>query len=723
MTETRRAKRAPKKPRSRVRRVLRWVLYTLLTLFALGVAAVAIAYVTIQIPQPNELADAQASIVYYDDGTTEMARLSDVNGNRESVPLSQVPDHVQKAVLAAEDRTFYDNRGVSIQGIGRAVWGVVTGNDAAGGGSTITQQYVRNYFLTQDRSLTRKFKEIILSVKVDQQLSKDEILENYLNTIYYGRGAYGIQTASKAYFGKPVNELDVAQGAVLASVLNGPSLFDPALGASQKKALQGRFDYVLDGMVSEGWLPAADRAKVTTVPDTIAPPVNKALAGPNGYIVSAVRKELTGTLQLDDSDIDRGGLRVTTTISKPAQDAANAAMAKNLPKDHPDVYAGLAAVRPGDGSVVALYGGADYATRQYSSATDAIIQAGSTFKPFALLAALQQGVSLKTRFDGNSPITLPDGTKVPNEGNQDFGMIDLRRATAKSVNTVFLGLNEKITPQATEAAAVAAGIPQDTQDLGSTLNNVLGVSAPHVIDVAGAYATIAANGQRAQTHLVGKVTSDSRNLDYTAPKTLTQAFSADVAADTISAMQAVTAPGGTGSRASGLGRPVAGKTGTTDEHKSVWFTGFTPQLVASVGMYRDVDGVPQPLKNISGITELSGNSIPLSIWLDFMRAALQGQPVQQFPAAADIGGKDLSTQTSTSTRTVDPSPTATPTATATETQTAPPPTPTATRTETAPPAPTPTATATETPQPTRTTPRPEPTTSAPSASRTTSPVP
>ena len=279
------------KPPSRARKVTKWVLFTLLSLIALGAVAVAIAYATIQPPQPNELANAQASIVYYDDGKTELARLSEAEGNRESVPLSKVPDHVQKAVLAAEDRDFYTNPGFSPTGIARSVWQALRGSDVQGGGSTITQQYVKNYFLTSDRSLTRKFKEIIISVKIDQQQGKDQILENYLNTIYYGRGAYGIQTASKAYFDKDVSQLTVAEGATLAAIVNAPSLYDPALGDKQKTNLTSRVAYVLDGMVAAGWLSQAERDQIKGPADTVPPSKNTAIAGPNGYIVDAVRKD------------------------------------------------------------------------------------------------------------------------------------------------------------------------------------------------------------------------------------------------------------------------------------------------------------------------------------------------------------------------------------------------------------------------------------------------
>ena len=650
---------ADPQPRSRARKITKWVLFSLLSLVALGAVAVAIAYATIKVPAPNDLANAQASIVYYDDGKTELARLSDAQGNRESVPLSKVPDHVQKAVLAAEDRDFYTNPGFSPTGIARSVWQALRGADVQGGGSTITQQYVKNYFLTSDRSLTRKFKEIIISVKIDQQQGKDQILENYLNTIYYGRGAYGIQTASKAYFNKDVSQLSVAEGATLAAIINAPSLYDPALGDKQKANLTSRVAYVLDGMVAEGWLSQADRDKVTGPADTVPPVKSTAVAGPNGYIVDAVRKELGSTLKLSDSDIDRGGLRITTTINKADQDAAVASVQKYLPARAPDVQAGLTSIKPGDGAIVAMYGGADFQKTQLNSSTDAIMQAGSTFKPFALIAGLQQGISTKTQFNGNSPITVGN-VKVPNEFNQSFGMIDLRRATAKSVNTVFVGLNNKVGPANTKNAAIAAGIPQNAAGLDDTLTNVLGTASPHVVDVASAYATIAAQGQKTTPYLVAAVTSDTTDIDYKVNKQPTAAFGADVAADTIDALQQVTASGGTGARAAGLGRPTAGKTGTSDEHKSVWFTGFVPQLVTSVGMYRDVNGVPQPLDNIPGlgVSEVGGSSLPLSMWLDYMKAATQGMEVQQFPKRAGIGD-DAVTTTSTPSTTTAPSTTTT----------------------------------------------------------------
>lgn len=624
--------------RSRRRTWLRRIGLSIGALFVLGVAGAAVAWASIPVPDvANELADAQTTIVYYDDGTTEMARIAEQN--RESVPLARVPEHVRKAVIAAEDRDFYSNSGISPTGILRSVWQAVRGSEVQGGGSTITQQYVKNYFLTQERTLSRKLQEMVISVKIDKDQSKDQILEGYLNTIYYGRGAYGIQAAARAYFGKDVGQLTVAEGAVLASVINAPSLYDPALGPKQAGNLAGRVGYVLDGMVAQGWLGAAERT-ATTMPTVAAKAPSRILSGPNGYVVAAVRQELKSRLRLTDQDIDRGGLRITTTISKSAQDAAIAAMDKDFPATGvDDVYAGLVAVKPGDGAVVAMYGGRDYQARQFSSATDAKIPAGSTFKPFALVGALQQKVSTKTVVDGTSPLRDPrlGSAAIENEGKRSYGQVDLRRATASSINTAFMRLNLQIGAKATYDAAVAAGIPADTVGLGQEYTNVLGTAAPRVLDLADAYATIAAQGRRATPYLIAKAGATALDLGYTVTPNVQDAFGKDVAADVVDAMRQVTAAGGTGARAAQVGRPVAGKTGTSEERKSVWFAGFTPQLSTAVAMYKDVDGAPAPLTDIGGLDELSGNSFPLTIWIDFMKGALSGQPVVAFPERVGIG--------------------------------------------------------------------------------------
>jgi len=682
-----RAKR--KQPRRDWRRFfsMKWILLGLLGFFLLGVAAFGVAYAATNVPQPNELANAQASIVYYSDGKTEMDRFSVVN--RESVPLDKIPLHVQRALLAAEDRTFYENSGVSPSGIARAVGVAITGGPTQGG-STITQQYVKNYFLTQDQTISRKLKEFIISIKIDQQESKNTILENYLNTIYYGRGASGIQTAARAYFHIDASKLNVAQGALLASVIRGPAFYDPALGPKQTAAAKARVEYVLDGMVTQGWLSPAERAK-TAFPK-VYPQPKKTKAGTVPYITEEVRRELANKLGLTDTDIDRGGLRIQTTINKQAQAAAVKAVADTMPseEDAPQLHVGLTAIKPGDGAIVAMYGGKDFSKIQWNDATEATMQGGSTFKVFGLLAALQKDISTKTKFDGHSPQYFPEFAdsknprgRVKNFGpgsGEQFGTIDLRKATAHSVNTVFAQLNIKLADGGTKAsgvmdAAILAGVPENSAGLSDNMNNILGTASVHVIDMANAYATIAAQGQKAAPYLITKVTSANGSIDYKVKKQLTPAFDKKVTADVTDAMTRVVTEG-TGTRARALGRPAAGKTGTTTNTEAVWFDGFTPQLSAAVGIYKNKGHDPVTVKNDRLI---SSGRTPVDIWTAFMEGALKGQKVLDFPPREGLGDSSLPPPPTTATTT-------TTTTTTTTAPTTPPTTPPTTATTTAPPA-------------------------------------
>ena len=649
------------------------ILLVLLGLFPLGAAAFGVAYATTNVPQPNDLANAQASIIYFADGKTEMDRISEVN--RESVPLSKIPVQVQHALLAAEDRTFYQNKGVSPSGIARAVLVALKGGPTQGG-STITQQYVKNYFLTQDQTITRKAKEFIISIKIDQQESKDTILANYLNTIYYGRGAYGIQTAAKAYFGVDASALTVAQGALLASVIRGPSFYDPALGATQTASVKARVNYVLDGMVTQGWLSPAERAK-TTFPAPI-PRVTATKVGTVGYLTNEVRKELKAKLNLSDTDIDRGGLRIVTTIDKAAQASAVKAVVENLPseKDAPNLHVGLTAIRPGDGAIVAMYAGKDYSKIQRNASTEDTMQGGSTFKVFGLLAALQKDISTKTRYAGYSPQFFPQFAdvkdprgSVKNFAGEQFGRIDLRTALAHSVNTVFAQLNIDLAAPGASAtgvrdAAILAGLPKSTAGLGTNMSNIFGTASPRVIDMANAYATIAAQGQRATPYLITKVTSANGSINYAVKKQLSPAFDPKVTADVTEAMTHVVTEG-TGSGAQALGRPAAGKTGTSSSNLAVWFDGFTPQLAAAVGIYQG-DGTKTITVNNFG--EVTGGTIPVRIWTAFMKGALQGQKVIDFPPRAGVGDNAIPVPTTAPTT---PPPTTPPPTTA---PTTPPPT-------------------------------------------------
>lgn len=631
--------------RRKRRRRISWkgTLLTLLALVLLAIGLAGLAYSMVDIPSPNEMANAQASVVYYADGKTEMTRVSGAGSNRESVPITKIPTKTRQAVLSAEDRDFYDNPGISVTGLGRAVWGVIRGENA-GGGSTITQQYVKNYFLTSDQTLTRKGKEIIIAVKIDREQSKDEILQNYLNTIYYGRNAYGIQMASKAYFDKDTADLDVPQSAFLAAVINEPSTLDPGNGPAALAKATDRWNYVLDGMVGKGWLTQAERTGMKF--PTVQPYKQaKILGGTDGYLVDVIKSELSER-GITDEDIQRNGLRITTTIDKSTQ----AQLVKAVTDNKPDqgraagVKIGSVAIKPKDGAILALYGGADFAKEPFNYATQGHMQAGSTMKGFATLALLQRGDSTKSAFDSSTPYRPPGTTDtIRNWDEASHGMVTVPQMLAGSINTAFVRLNEKVGPQNTMKAAIAAGIspadgeaPANTPGLEPNVANVLGSAAVRPIDLANAYATIAGEGQRARPYLVKQVKAgaDDRVLFEGGPD-LTKAFDKDVAADATDALRAVTRFGGTGSGASAVGRPVAGKTGTSNDSKSAWFVGFTPQVSISVGMYLpDANGQPQSMNGLYG---LESGSLPVDVWVQFAQAYLQDKDVVEFPQRVGIG--------------------------------------------------------------------------------------
>ncbi len=419
----------------------------------------------------------------YEDGTV-IARDGEIN--RENVPLRRIPRIIQHAVLAAEDRDFYSEDAIDIKATLRAGWNTVTGKGRQGG-STITQQYVKNYYLGQEQTLVRKTKEFFISIKLDREQSKDEILEGYLNTSYFGRNAYGIQAASHAYYGKDVEDLDAGEGAYLASLLNAPSSYDVVTNPENKKAALARWDYVLDGMVKHDWLTHADRDAMTfPVPGKAKPAT--ALSGQRGYIVQAVEKYLTSNKIIDEGTLATGGYRITTTLQKKKQDALVEAVKDNvLSKTSDDreadrnVRAGGASVDPATGHVVALYGGVDY-TRQYvNNATRRDYQVGSTFKPFVLAAALANGsttqkhraITPNTRYDGTNERTVQSaagstGYSPANEDDVDYGSITVREATDKSVNAVYAQMAQDVGPDEVKATAIALGIPQDTPDLTPT---------------------------------------------------------------------------------------------------------------------------------------------------------------------------------------------------------------------------------------------------------------
>ena len=602
--------------------------------FVAGSTLFAIAYFTVSIPDPNAYVNSQATIIQYSNGE-EIGRIG--AQNRTIVSLTKIPLHLREAVMAAEDRDFYTNKAFSPIGILRALKNNLLGVPLQGG-STITQQYAKTAFLTSERTIQRKIKELVIAIKLENQLSKDEILENYLNTIYFGRGSYGVQTASLQYFNRTVDQLTVSQAVVLASILRSPGLYDPAFNKENRPRLENRFAYVVRGMVEKGWL-TEKKAGGLKVPYIAPRATSGSLSGPKGHIIEAVRKELV-KFGFTEDQIMVGGLVVKTTLSQQAQQAAVDAVNKQAPTKAPDnLHIGLVAIRPGTGEIIAMYGGKDYLTRQLNDATQAIAQAGSTFKPFALIAALEQGIPLTSMWNGDSPQTFDDAGKpypVANYGFEGWGQISLLKATASSVNTVFVPLGINVGPENVVDVARRAGIPESVAMM-PTPSVVLGVASPHVLDVANAYATFAANGIYAKPFLIGQVLGSNKGVLYEGRPQTQEVFAADVSADLTYALKNVVT-NGSGFAARKLNRPAAGKTGTSQSNASAWFSAYTPQLAASVALFRD--DATQTLKGVGGLDTVTGGSFPARIWTAFMQGALKGEPVLDFPAPANIGGLD-----------------------------------------------------------------------------------
>lgn len=616
--------------------------------FIAGATLFAFAWFTVSIPDPNAYVNSQSTIIQYSNGT-EIGRIG--TQNRQILPLAKIPMKMRYAVMAAEDRNYYSNRAFSPTGIARAILNNLKSGSLNGeGGSTITQQYAKTAFLTPSRTIQRKIKELVISLKLENALTKDQILENYLNTIYFGRGSYGVQTAAQQYFNRNVNQLSLSQTAVIASILRSPGYYDPALSKENKARLENRFGYVIQGMLDKKWITEAE-AKAAKMPVVAPRTTSGQLSGPKGYIIDAVQKELS-KLGFTQDQLLVGGYVIKTTLEARAQRSAVDAVNKLYPAKAPEnLHIALVAIRPGTGEVIAMYGGKDYVVRQLNDATQSIALAGSTFKPFALVAALEAGIPLTSMWNGDSPQVFDDLGKpyeVSNYGNEGWGQVDLLTSTQHSINTVYVPLAMKAGMDKVVDAARRAGIPENVAMI-ATPSVALGVASPHVIDVANSYATFAAQGVYSKPYMVASVTGPNKGVLYEGKAQTQEVFGKEVMADLTYALKSVV-NGGTGAAALALGRPAAGKTGTSQSNASAWFSAYTPQLAASVALFRD--SASESLNGIGGLTSVTGGTFPARIWTAFMKGALKGEPVMSFPAPANVGGLDPIVMTSGGVQTI-----------------------------------------------------------------------
>lgn len=645
----------PDYPRSARSGFRRWVpswrqCLTLVLIGAAGLTAfVTYAYVRTDIPQHlNSFATQQDNVYYWSDGS-ELARSGWVN--RQEVPLAKIPGPVRQAVLAAENASFYSDPGVSVTGMGRAVLRMATGGDTQGG-STITQQYVKNAYLDQDQTVGRKFDELLLAVKVDNRLSKDKILEGYLNTSWFGRGTYGIQRAAQAYYGKEVGQLNVSEAAFLASLLKGASLYDPAISPKTHERAVDRWNWILDRMVTTGALTPAERATYKVFPEPKAPPRTSSASGQPGYLADLAKTYFQKSAHISDAAFDLGGYEIHTTFDKPRTKAlakSVEAVREDFDPHHRDTdrfaRTGAASVAP-DGRILAVYGGPDFATQGFNESNSITIPAGSSFTPFVYAAALRDGVlrergrprtpvSPETVYDGDDdiPVLTPEGpywdrngkvVKGQNDGGKSWGPISLHDAMVHSVNSPFMQLGTDVGYDRVSRAAKDAGLL--TSSFGPRVPAFsLGNSTPSALRMAGAYGTFAAGGVHTEPYSVARATrgGDAVALD---PPERARVFSTTVSSQVTDALRGALREQSPAA-GPGLGASVAGKIGTTEDHTAGWFTGYDAGAATAVVVYRmDLkDLKPLPLTGVGGDPH-ADLTYPFRIWSGYLKSVATRQP-------------------------------------------------------------------------------------------------
>jgi penicillin-binding protein 1A len=659
-----RERKQPPPSRSRLRRVLRWTLW--LAVPAVAVAAgtiVGLIYAFARVPLPAEVPTAQTVVFLDQTGKREIGTLS-AQENRRVVSLDRIPEHTRRAVLAAEDRDFYDHGAISYRGLARAAASNLLRRRISEGGSTITQQYVKNAFpgVGRDRTLFRKLKEAVLAVKLERKFSKDKILEFYLNTVYFGRGAYGIDAAARTYFSVPgrkgvtAQDLTPAQSALLAGVIRGPEFYGRKDHAASAKV---RRNYILQAMVDRGWLSAKQgRAAMASKLGVSWAAKPQGIANSRApFFLEKVRQYLVA--RYGAQAVSLGGLRVRTTLDLDMQRQAEEAVNQAL--DVPSApRAALVAMDPRTGAVRAMYGGRNFERRQFNYATNAIRQAGSTMKPFVLARALSDGISVNSVFPGPEELIV-DGEDFKNYDDENYGQMTLTDATRLSVNTIYVQLMQQVQPRRVAQFARQHGLAaeldgrpgpdhdprplEDAPALKPVLALSLGSGDVTTLQLASAFGTWANRGIHMAPHLVERVVdSQGRVIEDHRRQQGTQVV-APIVADTMNLVLRGAVENGTGFRARLDGREVAGKTGTTSLYTDARFVGYTTDLVTSVWL--GYDKPEKKLVNVYGLRGVSGGTVPAQIWHNFMDVATRNRPNAPFVVPAELGGQVLNSTTST----------------------------------------------------------------------------
>jgi penicillin-binding protein 1A len=641
-----------------------WWAFVLPSLFLILAVLGTVGYIYAKTSIPAEPPAKQTTFVYDRHGKLIATLHSEIN--RVVVPLTDISKDAQHAVIAVEDKDFYNHGGVSFISIFRAGWNDLLHRKIEQGGSTITQQYVKNVYTGSERTFGRKIKEAILAVKLDHKYTKDEILEKYLNLVYLGNGAYGVEAAARSYWGIHASQLDPLQSATLAGMIQSPETYDPIDHPDLTKT---RRNLVLDLMAQQGYITPAQAADLKAKPVDVNKTPPKYETTQFGYFTSYVSQALQG--DFGTAEVFSGGLRVTTTLDTAYQRAAEKAVADHLSaKGDPDVA--VVAIDPATGEIRAMVGGKNFAKVKLNAATQGHRQTGSAFKPFTLSAAMEQRISPKSVWNGPSSIDItdprckdPDGTdwQPHNYADESGGTMNLIEATAHSVNTIFAQLVVAVGPDAVVDVAHRMGIQSDLQPVCSI---TLGTQIVTPLEMTDAFASLAARGTHHPPISITRVkTPDGKQLFKAGIKSDPALDRNDADLVTL-ALQAVI-DHGTGT-AAGIGRPAAGKTGTTQDFSDAWFCGYVPQLTTCVWVGYNRGRVP--MHDIEGFPNVFGGSLPAEIWHDFMTTAVANLPVQSF-ANPSFQGYDLNPKGATS-----PSPSASPSPTPSPTPTIPTPSPT-----------------------------------------------
>lgn len=601
----------------------RWPLAAFVLVGLVGIGLFAYLYATVSLPdEPPEL---ESSVVV--DAHGRQLAVFAKDGLRVPVDLEQVSPIVVKSLIAAEDRDFRSHDGVDPRGLARAAFNNLRGR-ATQGGSTITQQLVKNMYLSPERSYGRKVKEAVLAIKLERTMSKDEILERYLNTVYFGRGAYGIEAASRTWFDTHANKLTVPQAALLIGLLRAPESGDPA---HHRDVALRRRNSVIEDLADVGDLTRAEAKAFERVPIETAPRKSQVTlrAGVGAHAIEWIRRQAID--RFGEEVVYGGGLVIHSTLDLDQQRAAEQAVHEVL--DRPDdPQAALVAIDR-DGAIRAHVGGRDYGKLEVDLARGASgggsgRQAGSSFKPIVLATALERHVAtLGTTYPGPAQLELDaNGTpwKVGNYGGERFGTIDLATATAHSVNTTYAQLMLDVGPPNVVDTALALGI---RSRLHPNPSLVLGTGEVSVVDMADAYSTFARDGRHVDPYLIAEVTDGDGHVLYRAHPDQGQAIQPGTAHAVTSALEGVIDEGtGTGAA---IGRPAAGKTGTTQNNGDAWFAGYTPDLTAAVWMGYP-EGPQHTMDDVHG-RSVTGGSFPAEIWKRFMERALAKVPPKGFP--------------------------------------------------------------------------------------------